>query len=176
MNALATWAAAPLQLDSAAAEAERVRARAIAAPVLASVFTERALEEFTSRLSFWVGIGLSTASPDMADIRDVLSEAREDLATATQRRAAGDVAGQIGATMAAADLVYRATPAAVAQRLIANAHGTLDARSAAGSARDGDESVRRAERLLRGAQEAIDAGDFALAIRRAYYACQLLRL
>ncbi len=63
----------------------------------------------------------------------------------------------------------------MARRLIHQAEqGLATKRAGRESDAAGDVAARRAARLVHGAREALDAGDPVRAIRRAYYARQLL--
>jgi hypothetical protein len=102
----------------------------------------------------------------------VLREGRHHLRAAGVHASAGRTDDAWTAVRAAADIVPAADAGAIAFRLIrAGEQRFADTRADGGRGRDLD----RAESLLRAAREAADAGDHALAIRRAYYARQLLR-
>ncbi len=167
MDALAVWTSAPFA--GTGMEAERQRARHIAAPDLAAILGAERVDDLTRRLGFWVEVGSRSLAAD-GTLGAALSHARTRLVEARLSRNAGDLAGALEATMAAADALHVATPQGVAERLVGRARVLL------GQRRDevDDASVRRADRLLRNAEEALADGDYPLAIRRAFYAGQLL--
>jgi len=72
----------------------------------------------------------------------------------------------------AADALWQVSPRQVATELIERAEKFLGRNPAFGSY--SQEELIRIRRLMYGASEALDAGDYPRAIRRAYYACQLL--
>lgn len=73
----------------------------------------------------------------------------------------------------AADVLREVGPETVARTLLFEAEGALER---VRIPEDGPPSidVARGQRLVRGARQALEAGDHAMAIRRAYYACQVL--
>jgi hypothetical protein len=82
--------------------------------------------------------------------------------------------GELALTLAlrSADALWAVSPGRVASTLLTRAQGAL--RRNGGSAAYTQEEVRRIRRLTSGAEEALEDGDYPRAIRRAYYACQLL--
>jgi hypothetical protein len=79
-------------------------------------------------------------------------------------------------TLQGSDLLREVGPEGVARMLLARAEGEL-ARVSAQGAPASDEAttrVERGERLIRGARQALDEGDYLRAIQRAFYACQVL--
>jgi hypothetical protein len=136
-------------------------------------------------------LGAETARGLLADVRVAVGAARTvgdelDPALALQvERASAHHAEAQGAMargrlaeayvsgLAAADALRAVTPQSVAGALVGRA-GTHLADIPADSL---DPVVReRAERLVRGARVALEGEDWARAVRRAYYACQLLGL
>jgi hypothetical protein len=89
-------------------------------------------------------------------------------------RALGDGRGEEALLLAlrSADALWEVTPERVALDLVERAHAALR--------RNGEQlpysqqELTRIRRLLNGAEEALGERDYPLAIRRAYYACQLL--
>jgi hypothetical protein len=71
-----------------------------------------------------------------------------------------------------ADAVREVSPGQVAGALVDRAVESL--RRNEGVVPYSQEELTRIRRLTRGAEEALEAGDYPRAIRRAYYACQLL--
>lgn len=75
------------------------------------------------------------------------------------------------------DALRAVGPESVARALLARAEDALEVAHAAFGAGPGDEMpdrLFRADRLTRGARMALDDGDWERALRRAFYACQLL--
>ncbi len=170
LDALAIWTSAPLGEEATRQDAERARARAMAAPALARALGMAQIEAMNARLRTWTTLGLLIAGDRDPELRQSLRTSAVALGAANELRDAGDLPGSLAATMEAAESLQQATPYAVADRLVRNARGRLNAGAL------GDDVAReRADRLLRGAEEALAAGDYPLAIRRAYYARELLR-
>jgi hypothetical protein len=71
-----------------------------------------------------------------------------------------------------ADALWEVTPEQVARNLISRAEKALGRNPDAASY--SEHELIRIRRLMYGASEALDEGDYPRAIRRAYYACQLL--
>jgi hypothetical protein len=71
-----------------------------------------------------------------------------------------------------ADVLWEVTPERVATDLIEKANEALGRNQRPGAY--SEEELTRIRRLMYGASEALDEGDYPRAIRRAYYACQLL--
>lgn len=91
---------------------------------------------------------------------------------------AGRSAQALVKALRSADLLREAGPEGVGRHLLAMAETRLDelgvaSASLVASGMD-PEDVERGEHLLRGARIAMHEGDYARAIQRAYYACQLL--
>jgi hypothetical protein len=70
------------------------------------------------------------------------------------------------------DVLWEVTPEQVALELVERAHDAL--RRNEGSVPYTHQELTRIRRLMNGAREALGEGDHPLAIRRAFYACQLL--
>lgn len=178
LDALAVWTDAPGTGDDAAVEAERGRARHMAAPLLAELIDPAQVSEMGRRMRLWAAIGMSLPTEVDPSLTQAVRVARVALDQADESRADGDVVGAMEATMAAADVLQETTPHAVAERLVHNARASLTstmASEAQGAAGADSTTLGRAERLLRGAEEALAGGRYTLAIQRAYYAGQLLR-
>lgn len=71
-----------------------------------------------------------------------------------------------------ADALWEATPERVALDLVERAQEALGRNE--GPPPYSQQELTRIRRLVNGAKEALGEGDYPLAIRRAYYACQLL--
>ena len=100
-----------------------------------------------------------------------LTEAHREAATAGRALVKGAPTEAVVAVLRGADLLRRIDPALVAHVVVAHAEDGLRTAEGRGIER---EAVERGERLLHGARAAVEAGNPSLAIRRAYYACQLL--
>ncbi len=170
----ALWTAADSAQNPIAARALRRRAYETAAPVVARALGPAGLSEVESGLRRWVEMAESASEGmSLPGVGAALMAGRTLLA----RAVAADHADQAAALLLeAADRLRETTPDAVAARLILQVESALareDRRTGGGP---GPVARRRAERLLRGANRALSDGDPVLAIRRAYYARQLLGL
>jgi hypothetical protein len=129
-----------------------------------------------------------------------LERAEVEHAEAVAALAAGREGEALGAALEAADLIREVGPESVTRLLLARAESRLEALeavngkprtptvaeqvAAAALGEDGDAGdpdgeqidLERGRRLIRGAQLALEQGDFVRAIQRAYYACQVLGL
>lgn len=154
------------------AEALRREARRLAARPLADALEPVSLERHREDLAYWTEAASRLLRPEEAsEIGRAVAAARNDL---ERSRTAEDPAAAVEALLRAADQLADVTPRAVALRLIRIAE---EARAEQDSLPERERGVaqRRAARLLDGAYEALTAGDHVRAIRRAYYAGQLLR-
>jgi hypothetical protein len=91
-------------------------------------------------------------------------------AVAALRRGMGELA--LSLALRSADAVREVSPEQVARALVRTAGDAL--RRNPESPSYSQEELIRIRRLTSGAEEALEAGDYPRAIRRAYYACQLL--
>lgn len=172
-SAYRVWQEAESTRDPAAATELRYRSYALAAPVLVRALGPAGLAEVEAGLRRWIDLA-STASDGMP--LPGLAAALQAGQVLLARAAATEHPVQAAAfLLEAADRLRETTPDAVARRMIRQVE---DAMAAEGGPADGANSAarRRADRLLRGAREALSEGDPVLAIRRAYYARQLLGL
>jgi hypothetical protein len=80
--------------------------------------------------------------------------------------------GALVCALETADALWQVTPLQVAKDLLQDADAALGRKQS--SRTYSQEELIRIRRLMYGASEALDAGDYPRAIRRAYYACQLL--
>lgn len=155
----------------------REEAYALAAPALARVLDRDELAGVHDRLERWIDLARGALAGDAeSDIARVLAAGADLLARAREAEARGDRLDAVRLTLGAADLLLATTPGAVATRLIAEAEQALEAARLAADPEDEErgQAISRAERMLRGARQAVGEGDHARAIRRAYYARQLL--
>lgn len=91
---------------------------------------------------------------------------------AEQSLGAGDLDRAMLLTLQASDRLRALAPAEVAEALLREAEGALGRNGADAPYTELD--LERSRHLLISAGEAMDGGDYLRAIRRAYYACQLL--
>lgn len=176
-EARALWLEAESAEDPDAARALRAAAYVRAAPALARALDAGELATIHDRLDRWMRLAQGAlAEVSTPEIAAALVDGRTLLAEARAAEATGDRTAAVASTLAAADRLLETTPGAVAMRLIRSAEQELERRRAGGAERDEahELSLSRAERLLRGAREAWEQEDYARAIRRAYYAGQLL--
>ena len=157
----------------ARARAARTEVYGLAAPALADGLGPDALAVATDEVGNALAI-IDGLTPD--DLASSIEQRVEMAAAAHQRaRAAldvGDTEDAVRALLEASDALREVTPRRLATLLRAIAEDAL------GRIVDRDtypeETLRRAERLAKGAGSAIDAEDYTTAIRRAYYAVLLL--
>ena len=86
--------------------------------------------------------------------------------------ARGSGEGALSLALQSADAVREVSPEQVARALLQKASTAM--RRNLGVVTYSEEELTRIRRLTLGAEEALEAGDYPRAIRRAYYACQLL--
>ncbi|HEX7050108.1 MAG TPA: hypothetical protein VF188_07915 [Longimicrobiales bacterium] len=188
VHARALWLDAASAPDSSDADALRRSAYALAAPALGAALDTAELAEVRDRLERWIGMATGIAAADQfPGIGDALTTGRVLVDRARAAVARGDRTAAAAALLEAADRLAATTPPAVALRLIRRAErawradGAVesgDAEAGEAAENDGARDIwrERAGRLLRGAREAFDAGDYERAIRRAFYAEQVLRM
>jgi hypothetical protein len=177
-QAQALWAAAGVEADRGKAAELRESAYALAAPELAARMDSAALAGTQARLERW--IELASGALRQAELRDLsaaMTDARDLLAAARAAGARGDRSTAIVQTLRASDRLAETTPRAVAARLAAEDEAALAGLRRLAGRPSGEEARRgleRIDRLVSGAREALAAGRYELAIRRAFYARQLL--
>ena len=84
----------------------------------------------------------------------------------------GEGEGALSLALRTADVLWKVSPHQVATELIERARDALGRNPEFASY--SQEELIRIRRLMHGASEALEQGDYPRAIRRAYYACQLL--
>ncbi|HUH13737.1 MAG TPA: hypothetical protein VMK65_11530 [Longimicrobiales bacterium] len=170
------------QADPAAdADGRVAEAYAAAAPVLASRLGAAGLEAALEDARRWVGLARPLVSAwERPGLRAALREGEALLDASVGLAADGDTVAAVRTLLHAADRLRETTPWAVSGVLVAEVEGEL-ARRGVGpidpSPPPADSvAVRlaRLQRLLHGAREAREEGDYPLAIQRAWYARQLL--
>ena len=110
-------------------------------------------------------VGLEAISHALDRARRFHSEARSALG-----RGEGESALMLA--LRTADTLWEVSPQQVAMELIERATDALGRNF--GLTSYSEEELTRIRRLMHGASDALDEGDYPRAIRRAYYACQLL--
>jgi hypothetical protein len=174
-TALDQWDVALAPDRSSPLEEAREAAYGLALPLLLVSLTRADLDDARSALDNWTAraTGIVADTPLQA-VELNLGRARGLNAVAGNRAELGEWEAALRAILAAADLLLETTPRLIALRLTAAGEETL-ARDPDGPANlSASLPLQRAQRLLRGAREALAAGDHTLAIRRAFYARQLL--
>lgn len=179
-RAAALWKAADSLADQGEDdEGMRRQAYETAVPGLAARLDTAALHGLERRLERWSSLAESAMRrADLPDIAARLGSGRALLVDARQAEADGDMTAAVQAALLASDRLAATTPRAVAARLTADGEALLSRLEFERAGRPGDAERRRlerADRLVRGAREALAAGDYQLAIRRAFYARELLR-
>lgn len=195
-GALQAWSAS---WDDPEGEPARVRARGTLAAHLAAVMDERAVEE-AFRPLLWMESEVGDLAAMPAALVIPLERARRLTVESGEARRGGDLEVALQKGLAAADLYRSVTPEAVARSMVARAERRVAEESvavtaeteavAAAESMDGDAAVdgdagkevevraaailERAEHLVGGARRALNGGDFAQAIQRAFYAVQVL--
>lgn len=175
-RARALWLEAAGTGDAGAAAALREAAYALAASELAVILDSAAVADMHRLLDRWIRSATTLlGGAHYPQIEAALEQGRTLLKRARAAEVEGDRAAAVAALLEAADRLAETTPEGVALRLIREAEHLYGKRSTAKEDAPHDLSLSRAGRLLRGAREALGQRDYILAIRRAYYAGQLLR-
>lgn len=178
--------------DKPDGEEARARARETVAEHLARVMDERAVEE-AFRPLLWMETEVGDLDALPAALVVPLERARRLTMEAGQARRDGDLELALAKGLAAADHYRSVTPEAVARSMVMRAERRVAEESArvvaptegAAPAESLDPETKakvspaaavleRAEHLVGGARRALDGGDFAQAIQRAFYAVQVL--
>ncbi len=151
----------------------RKQAYSIASPLLADAMGPDGVAEHLAAIARMVE---STAILGDGELPRALAEAvslaRRLELQGIQALREGRVTGALALGLEASDVLRAVGPATVAESLVLRAEAA--ARRIDGRATYGEGNVERARRMTVGARDALDDGAYALAIRRAYYACQLL--
>jgi hypothetical protein len=105
-------------------------------------------------------------------IGEALDEARSLHDDALFQAERGDTEGALLLALRSADVLWGIRPQQVAMDLLDKASRALG-RNGLGESYT-EEELTRIRRLTNGARESLEQGDYPRAIRRAYYACQLL--
>lgn len=176
-RAEALWRAGEQASGAEAGELRR-EADSLAAAPLAAAMDSASLAEAQERLESWISLaGGALGRGQFPELTAALGEAGEFLAGARGANARGERTASVALTLLAADRLAETTPRAVADRLTGGDEVSLAAlRGLPGVPSDQESRLRleRIERLVRGAREALAGGRYEVAIRRAYYARELL--
>lgn len=112
-------------------------------------------------------------SPSPEALEGVLSAAAEASVRSRRALGSGDLADALSGALIAADHLRSASPASLGLAMVREAEAELRMNSVSRSY--SEVTKLRVERLLAGAREALDNGDDAIALRRAWYALGLVR-
>lgn len=145
---------------------------AVLAPLaksLGATGVEQALSEVEDALHLTWTTPFVEAAPL---VRSVVLQAQRSLQEGRTALERDDLSEALLLTLESADLLRETSPRVVATALV------VEAEIALGRIRPDDpypeENLERARRLSRGARQALAKGDLPRAVRRAFYACQLL--
>jgi hypothetical protein len=116
--------------------------------------------------------GVVGAIVDSETMSDALDRARGFYSEGRSALERGEGEESLMLVLRTADAIWEVSPERVATELIERATDAMGRKSEADSY--SKEELIRIRRLLYGASEALEAGDYPGAIRRACYACQLL--
>lgn len=169
-EAVAAWRQA---WSAAGEEAWGLREVAYAAvsPALAAAMPGPAVDSLLGAMERWVLIaaGLGDGALPGA-VAEAVASAALEVAAGRRALVEGGTARAVSTALRASDHLRGVSAPVVAELLVRDAlEGLARENSLTPSV-----AVRRARRLVQGAQEALDAGDYERAIRRAYYAKRLL--
>ncbi len=153
------------------------RVRASIYPVVSSTLFPYLLEEGVADLLARNQENLQAAqSVEILLVADAVDAAMESAwryhNQAVEALGRGDAETALGLALRSADAIREISPEQVAKELIQQAEGAFRRNGDAASYTE--EELTRIRRLTSGAEEALEVGDYPRAIRRAYYACQLL--
>ena len=138
-------------------------------PVMGMAGVQDVLDRNTSGLA---AIGAMGAIVDTEAISHALDRARGLHSDAWRALGRGEGESALVLALRTADALWEVSPQQVATDLIDRATNALGRNPQPASY--SVEELIRIRRLMYGASEALDEGDYPRAIRRAYYACQLL--
>jgi hypothetical protein len=168
----ATWWDSWQLEDSRGAEARR-QIYPLVAHLLVAELADSGVEELLDRVESNIAAVNGVAMYlDPGTIGPALLRARQLHGEAERAWAGGDPPAALKLVMETADVLWSLSPQRVAMGLIREASEVLGRKDS--SASYSEEELIRIRRLIYGANEALDAEDYPGAIRRAYYACQLL--
>jgi hypothetical protein len=108
-------------------------------------------------------------------LRPMLAEVHERVARARSALEEGRAEEALREGLLASDRIRAASPEQVARALVARGEQALSVLGSAGPGPTDDPDRERGEQLLKRARQALESGDYAMAVQRAFYACQLLQ-
>lgn len=161
---LAAWSASWSDDDG---EVTRIGARGRLVPLLHGTLGDGAARSVLSSLA-WLRADQEFLDGFPQVLAQPLGEALVLADMGERALAEGEGEEALGWALAATDRVRAVTTPAVARRMVARGETLLAAAEAAGPVGD------RAEHLMNGARRALAEEDWALAVQRAFYACQVL--
>ena len=164
-----SWTGDPAESRELRAEAYR-RAAPEVADALGREEARRMLDDMGLALS---AVATLDEAALEADLRAEVARARTLHRKAERALDAGDLAGTFALEMEAADALRAIAPPVVANSLLIRAEAALEADADTALS---EEDRERVERMVEGARRAADAEEWSRAIRRAFYASQLLGL
>lgn len=154
----------------------RAGAGALAAPVLAGVLDSAEVAAERRAVEVWLAVAERVRGLELVpEIGAELARARAAVRAGARAEARGDLARALAAYLSASERLRLLAPQAVARRLLREGTAALAAVGVVEEGTDAALARRRADRLLKGARQALERGDYELSIRRAYYARELMR-
>lgn len=161
------------QLEEARGVEARQQIYPLVAYLLASEMSDSGVEELLDRVeSNIASVNGVAIHLDPGIIGPALRQARQLHREAADAWAGGDPTASLKLVLETADVLWSLSPQRVAMGLIKEASETLGRKDSRASY--SEEELIRIRRLIFGAKEALGEEDYPGAIRRAYYACQLL--
>ncbi len=151
----------------------RSRIRPLAARRLLPALGPAGVQELLGRIGLsMLSVEALTSYLDSRPVEEALESARAFHLGALRASEVGQWEEALTLALGTTDALWQVTPRQVAKSLIRQAETTLGRKQ--GIHAYSQEELTRIRRLMYGASEALEAGDYPGAIRRAYYACQLL--
>lgn len=152
----------------------RLEAYQAAAPRLAGALGRAGVEGSVASLDGVLDAAGSLDAESLGPrIAQHLELAREEQVAAATALREGREAEALVRSLQGSDILREVGPESVVRLLIDQADGALERLEDDGP-RTAGVDLRRGERLIRGARLALESGDYVRAIRRAFYACQVL--
>ncbi len=159
-------------LDAQEGREARREAYELAAPLLAEAMGPPVVEATLSSLFEMLESASRLGETLPVELFASLGDAGSLLALALDEQQRGDAEAAVRYGLEAADVLRELTPEFVAQHLVVKAEEALGRNPSDRSY--SDEDWTRGSRLVHGARKSLESGDLARAVRRAYYACQIL--
>ncbi len=170
-----SWQLAEVLGAGEQSDALRIQAYDEAVPALAPILSDDEIAVAQKRLLDWAALaGSIVQARALPGFTEALRQGKSLVQQGVQDRLAGDRVAALEKTLTAADVLAATTPRGVALSLTRAAELALAIAQRISPDRLSAEELQRAERLVRSAREALGDEDYERAIRRAYYARQLL--